>query len=88
MTQMAIKTAIDSPVRAMIESEIRNEGTPFFRFMPSANLVIELNPAMAYIISDILLDVFEEEDHPAVFAFAKKLGTFAESNRPNTQPSH
>jgi len=56
--------------------------------MPPANLVIELYPMMAYIISDILLDTFEEEDHPAVFAFAKKLETFAKSNRPNTQPSH
>jgi hypothetical protein len=43
--------------------------------------MIEMNATMAETISDLILDTFDESDHGAIFAFAKKLEHFAETQK-------
>jgi hypothetical protein len=55
--------------------------TNFFRIAHPGNLMIEMNATMAETISDLILDTFDESDHGAIFAFAKKLEHFAETQK-------
>ena len=41
------------------------------------NMVFEVNPTLARLVSDQLLETVEEGDSPAVYAFAAHLRTFA-----------